>query len=615
MDKGIGWTTRPKMKAGHFAARTATQLLAVALLLLLAACTSAGDAQGEFEPLPDREREALTYAVLMEGDNVIDGPVDNAYLAPPANAQEAKHTFEGTLAIPEFEMAYLSHDGGLSRSHAFFPAVTVAFFSHEGYLVPAERDIVRDQGGYSYWNVIFSPGKIWSEAGDEGYSRASFPFVLVGDDYNQAHNGLATFLFDDQDVSALYLQITQETAAWHLTDFWGLAPVTYEPGALEDHQQLDQAFAEELAGQNPIRPWSELENRQNRQALASFGSDLEPDQISASGIIKDGVIYLHDCNTRTGPYPYCRYMRHGVFSVTKSLGASMAMLRLAQKYGAEIYDLELADYVDIQAGHDGWVGVTFRDALNMASGVGDNLPRPVEPNVIHGDEDLEKFSDFLVADSRESKLAVAFTFNNYPWGPGEIARYNSVNTFLLSAAMDAFLKQKEGPQADIWDMVVQEVYKPIGVQYAPIMRTIEPGGCKGLPIFGYGLYPTADDLAKITTLLQNGGRHEGQQLLHPAMLAEALYQGETIGFPTGQSGPFGEERYNESYWGVPYQIPGGQDQAGQVVTVPYMMGYGGNLVALVPNGVTAFRFADAHNYDVLSLVQAAAELAPFPSPH
>ena len=84
----------------------------------------------------------------------------------------------------------------------------------------------------------------------------------------------------------------------------------------------------------------------------------------------------------------------------------------------------------------------------------------MEPNIIHGDEDQEKFSSFLVADSRESKLTIAFSYNNYPWGPGEIARYNSANTFLLSAAMDAFLKEKEGPTADIWDMVVEEVYAP-----------------------------------------------------------------------------------------------------------------------------------------------------------
>jgi hypothetical protein len=68
---------------------------------------------------------------------------------------------------------------------------------------------------------------------------------------------------------------------------------------------------------------------------------------------------------------------------------------------------------------------------------------------------------------------------DYPWGPGEVARYNSINTFILSAAMDAFLKSKEGSDADIWEMVLTDVFRPIGIFYAPIMRTIEPDGSTG----------------------------------------------------------------------------------------------------------------------------------------
>jgi len=38
----------------------------------------------------------------------------------------------------------------------------------------------------------------------------------------------------------------------------------------------------------------------------------------------------------------------------------------------------------------------------------------------------------------------------------------------------------------------------------------------------HGLYPTIDDIAKLTTLLQHGGQHQGRQLLSAAKLAEAL---------------------------------------------------------------------------------------------
>ena len=42
-----------------------------------------------------------------------------------------------------------------------------------------------------------------------------------------------------------------------------------------------------------------------------------------------------------------------------------------------------------------------------------------------------------------------------------------------------------------------------------------------------------------------------------------------------------------------------------------MDGYGGNFVLLLPNGMTAFRFADAGNYDVEALSDVAAQVRPW----
>ena len=87
------------------------------------------------------------------------------------------------------------------------PAFSAAFFTHGEHLVPVVRDILQPPG-----TIILSPGKVWSEPGDRGMSRASFPFVLVNQFSNEAHNGLASFLYDDTRVSALRLQVVQETA-------------------------------------------------------------------------------------------------------------------------------------------------------------------------------------------------------------------------------------------------------------------------------------------------------------------------------------------------------------------------------------------------------------------
>jgi hypothetical protein len=244
--------------------------------------------------------------------------------------------------------------------------------------------------------------------------------------------------------------------------------------------------------------------------------------------------------------------------------------------------------------------------LNMATGVGDNMPERVEPNVMQGDEDQPKFLEFLRAKSRKEKMDIAVSYANYPWGPGEVARYNSINTFVLSAAMDSFLKSKEGPEADIWEMVVTEVYKPIGIMYAPIMRTIEPDGSRGLPPFGYGLYLNIDDVAKLSILFQNGGRYQGRQILHAGGLAEAMFLTDVAGLPIGDRNEYGELTYHLAFDGLPYRSKDGRHHR-----IPFSTGFGGNHWVLLPNEITVFRFSDANLYSIDTMIDVAEFLRPF----
>ena len=62
-----------------------------------------------------------------------------------------------------------------------------------------------------------------------------------------------------------------------------------------------------------------------------------------------------------------------------------------------------------------------------------------------------------------------------------------------------------------------------------------------------------------------------------------------------------------SFWSVPYRTA-----TGCVFQIPYMMGFGGNLVVLLPNGISAFRFADGHHYNVDTMVLAGEAMRPFP---
>lgn len=561
------------------------------------------------EPIEFSQRDRVTVEELLAPDYPGDGPVNYAYFLSMGESGSALHELEGTLTVPEFKMFDTVPDDQVLRSSlGFFPGFSVEFFTYADNLVPAQREVILQPGKKSFWKIILSPGKVWSEPGDDGMSRASFPFVLVAEDTNEAHNGVATFLYDEARVSSFRFQVTQETAAWRQEDYWGQSLMDYRPGLLEDRETLVAQFERELSHQTPIRPWSDLKENYDPQLLDNFNGDALPWNLSTSGLILNNTVYLQPCHTRYGRFPYCGAMRHGAFSVTKSMGAGIAMLRLAEKYGPQVFELRVADYVEVTADHDGWDDVTFGDALNMATGIGDDLPERADPNVMLADEEGDEkiFNGFIKAMSAKNKADICFTAGNYPWDPGEVARYNSCHTFILSMAMDGFLKSVEGADADIWDMVMVEVYQPIGIYRAPIMRTVEPDGSRGLPQFWVGLYPTVDDVAKVAILLRNGGQHQGQQLLHAGKLAEALRQTDIAGLPTGEINDYGEGTYHMSFWSMPYR-----SAAGDLFQIPYMSGFGGNRVILNPNGIIALQFADAQIYGFESMVKVADGMRPY----
>lgn len=500
------------------------------------------------------------------------GPVDNRYFMPMGNVAPARHALSATLAIPETER----WDFGK------FPAVEVQMITSNGRLIPVIRDILHDTSGVNLLSIIFSPGRVWSEAGDKGLSRASFPFVLSGLISNKAHNGLATFLYDETTVSSLVFQIVQETAVGHKFDAWGTIPISLHWEEIDNRDRMEEDYTDELERRLPSRPLSALAGDFGKAGQEAFDAWPESYNESVSGLVLDGVVYVGDCKTRFGPYPYCAEMRHGVQSMTKSLGGLLAMLRLAQKYGDRIFGLKIKDYLPVPAEQDGWADVTFADALNMTTGIGS---APTDYTGIFEDS-FPVDRNFRAKLSAREKLAVAFTSGHYPWGPGKVFRYRSMDSFILAAAMDGFLKSREGSDADIWHMVLEEVLRPIGIYRLPMIHSLEPDATRGIPIFGEGIFPTYGDIAKIALLLQSNGQFNGEQLLSANKLKEALYKTEIRGKFTPPNSRLPGVSYHMSLWHPPIELET------CVITVPMMSGMGGNIAQLLPSGTVTFFLQD-----------------------
>jgi hypothetical protein len=569
-------------------------VLLIAYLYLTLAASAAAAAPSP----PGEVRDRLTFSELA-GEAADGGFVHNDYFMPVGERGDALHELAGTLTVPY---------GTLSGTLRGFPGFAIAFFTDGGRLVPVERDIVRHRD--STWDIIVSAGTVWSEPGDNGWSRASFPFVLTAKTWNESHNGLATFVFNDVEVSDLRVQVVQEAAAWARFDGWAILPLDYTPGTIADLAAERTAFAEREARRAPVRPWAELELSSGGEPDGGF--DGTAGHVTTSGLVVDGVLYARPCQARYGDYPYCGEMRHGVYSVTKPMGAALSLFWLAHKYGDDVFALKIADYVEVTARHDGWDDVTFAHVLNMMTGVGDNAPWAVRGhNDFEADEDDRNFARFVEAQGMLAKLDVAFSAGNYLWGPGEVGRYNTIQTFVLSAAMDAYLKSREGPGANLWDRVREEVLEPIGVMDAPMMHTREADGSRGVPILGWGYYATLSELSQVARLFQAMGAHDGRQLLAADRLETVMSGDIAPAYPIAWHNAFGEYRYYLSFWYMPFRAG-----AGCHAFLPQMLGLGGNLVTFMPNGMIGIRLADASDraadtYDAQNMARLGDNLRSF----
>jgi hypothetical protein len=153
--------------------------------------------------------------------------IDNAAFLPSAGAQAAAEAFEGVLVLGETTMltepAVFKSSDVLGANPQVFPGVTLGFATDGGYLVPAEQGVIRYgsiHAGKSFWDVIVQPGTVWSEPGDDGWSRASFPLALVHSIEGETHNGVGMFLYRGEEVSDLRVQITQQTSPFYVEDYF-----------------------------------------------------------------------------------------------------------------------------------------------------------------------------------------------------------------------------------------------------------------------------------------------------------------------------------------------------------------------------------------------------------
>lgn len=581
----------------------------------------------------DVTRVVLTRDQLFAA-NVPAKPIDDtAAFAVPANASEPTENFEGVLTLNNLPgsgaFTQLSDVFGIipagDSSWKHLPAFSYIFVQTGSHLVPAKQGLTIT--GSPSWNYIIGPGRVWKERGDDGYMRASLPFALIQRNQNCVHNGAMTFLFSSTKsprVSNVYYQITQETCYPMKFDLWGMASAAYAPEAVPESAKLREQREAELRRRLPARPLEALAKDAPASGIdvsAFAGAYRRRGDITTYGVVFNGINYSSGCPTRSGEYAFCEDMPLPSYSIAKSAFAGVALMRLGQLYGRGVYDELIRSHIPQNTIRGDWSATTFSNTSDMASG-NYNLPG------YEADEDSPVTDTFLIDEAYEAKLRDAFAFNQINEPPGTRWVYQSAATYILTQAMNSYLKQRRGADADIFDLVRDDVFRPLHLNQGSLTTIRTGNSSSGAPTGYYGLFLTKDDVAKLGGFLNNdGGVIDGVQVLELGRLRESLFrsanaastgvpvvgggQASALGPPrlgSGEAAP-NSRRYAHGFWGKQV-TPGEFPEYTCDFWVTLMAGYGGNIVALLPNHVTFYVFSDGREFPWVGAAREIAKLRP-----
>jgi hypothetical protein len=307
--------------------------------------------------------------------------------------------------------------------------------------------------------------------------------------------------------------------------------------------------------------------------------------MTAFGLVFNGINYVSGCQTRYGEYAYCENMRLPSYSTAKSAFAAVALMHLGQKYGRGVYNLLIKDYVPEAASAAGdWSAVTIQNALDMSTG---NYGQ----SGFELDESGGIMTSFLDdSETYADKIKFAFLFP-YRQAPGQVWVYHSSDTFIATRAMNNYLVQQEGSGADIFNFVRDGVYQPLD-----------------LSIGARSTLRTRDDIAKIALLLNDqDGKIEGTQVLEPGLLADSMQRDPSSrGLDTTGEPVF---RYRNGFWAKQWTP---SDNPGYSCTfwTPFMSGFGGITVVLMPNGSIYYYFSDNNEFSWVDAVNESNKLKP-----
>lgn len=578
--------------------------LTAAMLMLSQATTAATDA---FEPLPGSgmvSRNLLTYQTLMTGTDP-GTRIDSSGYALPAAAAEPTQFFQGKLTLDDTAgsggfaaiVDTYGYTNAADSPHKHLPPFDFEFLQTGSHIFPLQRGSIASS--HPYWEYVLSPGRVWNERGDHGYSRAAIPFALQQRNANCTHNGVLSFLFkSDGSISKVAYQISAETCLYFKADLWGLLRASYDPYPIPGSSALESAYRNEIDNRIPVRPLSSIgvdyPGVDAAKLAAPNGADAR--HMSLVGFYVDGKHYVGGCATRYGTYPYCESLVVPSYSAAKSAFAGVALMRLEKKHPGARKAI-VSDWVGSCARNGNWNDVTLDNVLDMATGNYDQAG-------YMSDEGAAHISGLFDATSHAGKIDYSCTHYARKAPPGSRWVYHTSDTYIAGTVMNALLKHAEGGGKDLFDdLLVAELWRPLNLS-ATARYTRRTYDATAQPFTGWGLLWLRDDVAKLGRFIGiDDGVIAGVPMLDQALLNAAMQR------TPGDRGvvPLTDFRYNNGFWAHDVRSGLGCTRS---TWVPFMSGFGGITVLLLPNDTVYYYFSDNDTHLWMDAAREAAKIRP-----
>lgn len=530
-------------------------------------------------------RTELDYTTLMTGS--YPHTVDFSAFAPAGDAAAPTNTFAGALTLrftgtlPHrtliTDSAYVG-SADLETALTWPTDFSYVFVQDGNALVPVRRGAI--PGTHGWWEVILEPGRIWDEADDHGYTRAAIPFSLQEKNANCTHNGVLMFLYrSDGSVSKTAMQIASETCRYLQVDLWALLETRYRPGPVREQVAAIAAYQDEVAARLPRRSLAQLHTdhpQLNIDALAIGAADSS----TIHGLVVDGVNYSSDCATRSGVHPYCDELDLPSYSLAKSVFAAVALMRL-QALQPQATSQLVSAHVP-QCRRAAWNRVTFGQTLDMATG---NYDSPD----FEADELGARTAGLFLPLHHRSKIRFSCAAYAHHSAPGTFWAYHTSDTYILGTALAHYLRTLPGHRHDdlYRDLVYAQIYAPLHLS-ATTAVTRRSYDAVAQPFTGWGLTFKPGDVARLGQFFAvDRGALGGHAVLDGPMLGQALQRdAHNRGLPVAG---YENLRYQHGFWARNLRTVLG---CSHDTWVPFMSGFGGISVALFPNGVVYYNFAD-----------------------